>query len=120
MKINIIADLSKPTEIIPRLFTALSEHAHFTISDIPDDSADVNYFSLYVLYPKEGYTKTKTAALFSHKEINSPNKIKEWNRVKGLVDLRLYWSDLYASELEASGKSAKVTIFLDREKFNLS
>lgn len=118
MKIHIIADLSKPTEIIPRLFTALAEHAHFTISNIPDDNADINYFSLYLLYPKEGYTKTKTAALFSHKEINSQAKLREWNRVKELVDIRFYWSDLYKSELEQCGLSEKVTIFLDRDKFN--
>lgn len=120
MKIHIIADLSKPTDIIPRLFTALAESAHFTISDVPDDNTDINYFSLYLLYPQTPYVKTKTAALFSHKEINSPAKLKEWNRVKELVDLRFYWSDLYADELNACGKSAKVTIFLDREKFNLS
>lgn len=119
MKIHIIADLSKPTDIIPRLFTTLAEHAHFTISDMPDDSSDINYFSLYLLYPQIPYTKTKTCALFSHRELNVPSKLSEWERVAKLVDLRLTWSQLYYNDLIKHGKTEIVTPFIDREKFNL-
>jgi hypothetical protein len=118
MKIHIIADLSKPTDIIPRLFSALSEHAHFTISDSPDSSADVNYWSLYLLYPKEPYTLTKTCALFSHYETNVKSKADEWKRVAQLVDLRLTWSKLYYDDLIKYGKTVIVNPFIDRDKFN--
>lgn len=119
MKIHIICDRAETDRIIPRLYTTLANYAKFTISDVPDDKADVNYFSLYLLYPKNGYTLTKTAALFSHKEINVPSKLKEWIRVAKAVDLRLTWSDLYVSELEQYGMTRKIIPYLDRVKFDV-
>lgn len=117
MKIHIICQNYESDRIIPRLFTALAKGAKFTISDIPDDNADVNYFSLYMEYPKQVYTKTLTAALFSHKEINVPSKLAQWYRVAELVDIRFYWSNLYKNELEQYGVSRKIIPFLDRNKF---
>jgi len=119
LKIHIICDRTESDRIIPRLYTTLAHHAKFTISESPDPHADVNYFSLYLLYPKAGYHETKTAALFSHKELNVPSKLKEWNRVAKAVDLRLYWSDLYREELEQYGKCAKIIPYLDRTKFDV-
>lgn len=119
MKIHIICSNYQTDRIIPRLFNALATGAKFTISDEPDDNADVNYFSLYMDYPKQVYAKTLTAALFSHKEVNVPSKLKEWIRVAQLVDIRFYWSDLYRADLEQYGKSVKVTPCLDRQKFDI-
>ena len=119
MKVHIVCDRLEEDRIIPRLYTTLSDATHFSISETPDDKADINYFSLYLLYPKEGYTKTKTAALFSHKEINVPAKLKEWERVARSVDLRLTWSDLYMSDLEQYGMTRKIIPYLDRNKFNV-
>lgn len=118
MKIHIICDRTDSTRIIPRLFTSLAEQAKFTIGETPDDKADINYFSLYLLYPKEGYTKTKTAALFSHYEHNVPSKAKEWERVAKAVDLRLTWTEKYKAILKQYGQTEIVLIGLDRGKFN--
>ena len=101
------------------MFNALAQKAHFTISDIPDDNADVNYFSLYLEYPKEGYTKTKTAALFSHREDSVKAKLSEWQRVANAVDLRLTWSKLYYDDLMQYGDTKIVTSFIDLEMFNI-
>jgi hypothetical protein len=120
MKIHIISNEyeTNPDQVISRMFLELAKNAHFTIGTEPDDNADVNYFSLYLLYPKSPYTKTKTAALFSHKEENSPAKAKEWDRVAKLVDLRLCWAEKYKRELEQFGLTRIVIAPLDHEKFN--
>lgn len=118
MKIHVVCSNYESDRIIPRMFNALAQKAHFTISDVPDDTAQINLFSLYLEYPKIPYTLTKTAAMFSHYEKDVKSKADEWNRVAKLVDIRLYWSDLYKENLEQYGLSAKVTPFIDREKFN--
>lgn len=121
MKIHIINSdyLANPTQVISRLFLELAKNAKFTISLEPDDNADLNYFSLYLLYPKNGYKLTKTAALFSHLETNNPSKAKEWNRVAQAVDLRLTWSKLYYDQLVKYGQTAIVIPPLDTEKFKI-
>jgi len=118
VKIHIVCSNYLEDRIIPRMFTDLSSVAHFTISDIPDDNADVNYFSLYLDYPKEGYSKTKTAALFSHREDNVKSKLLEWQRVANAVDLRFTWSKKYYDDLIQYGDTKIVTPYIDRIKFN--
>lgn len=119
MRIHIVTDRIDSDRIISRLAQTLADYTHFSISETPDDTADLNYFVLYLLYPKEGYNKTLTAALFSHKEVNVPSKLKEWERVAKVVDLRLYWSNIYKNDLEQYGKTAKIIPYLDRNKFNV-
>lgn len=117
MRIHIVTDRIDSDRIISRLAQTLADYTHFSISETPDDSAQLNYFVLYLLYPKEGYKKTMTAALFSHKEVNVPSKLKYWDYVAKEVDLRLTWSNLYISELEQYGMTRKIIPHLDREKF---
>lgn len=119
MKIHIVCSNYLEDRIIPRMFKDLSKHAHFTISEIPDDNVDVNYFSLYLEYPKEGYTKTKTAALFSHKETNVKSKLDRWNDVAKQVDLRLTWSKKYYDDLIQYGDTRIVTPYINLELFKL-
>lgn len=120
MKIHIIANEieTNPTHVISRIFLDLAKNAKYTISEQPDDFADINYFSLYLLYPKENYVRTPTAALFSHKEENSKAKIQEWERVAQSVDIRLCWAEKYEKELKKYGATFIVTPYLDRIKFN--
>lgn len=119
MKIHVVCSNYLEDRIIPRMFKDLANHAHFTISDKPDDNADVNYFSLYLEYPKEGYTVTKTAALFSHREDKVKAKLSEWERVAKEVDLRLTWSKLYYDDLIQYGDTKIVTPYIDLELFKL-
>lgn len=101
------------------MFQDLAKGANFTISDKPDDTADLNYFSLYLEYPKEGYKVTRTAALFSHREDNVKTKLAEWSRVASDVDLRLTWSKIYYYDLLNYGETHIVTPYIDLEKFKL-
>lgn len=119
MKVHIVCSRLETGRIIPRLARQLAQDAHFTISEKPDDKADINYFLIYLEYPKNGYTKTKTAALFSHKEENEPSKAKEWERVAKAVDVRLTWTQKYLKDLEQYGESYIVIPPIDRVKFNV-
>lgn len=119
MKIHIVCSNYESDRIIPRMFKDLANKAHFTISGEPDDTAQINYFSLYLEYPKEGYTKTKTAALFSHREDNNKVKLSEWSRVANEIDLRLTWSKLYYDDLIKYGDTRIVTPYINLDEFKI-
>lgn len=108
MDINIVWNTSKPG-IITRLATALQKETGWTISKPPRDSADLNYFMLYISIGQQStYTKTKTAAWFTHLELNRPNKQDWWNTAAARVDLRLTSARQYGPMLEVFGETALV------------
>lgn len=117
VKINIVVNSSLLET--DRILSRLAKDLPYTIKSIPDDNADINYFFPYMEYPKEGYTKTKTAAWFTHLDKNVSNKVKTWERVAKAVDLRLTSALIYQQMLEQYGVTRIVTPSLDHNLFNL-
>lgn len=107
MDINIVWNIAKPG-IITRLATALQKETGWTISHRPRDDADLNYFMLYIMIGQTLYTKTKTAAWFTHYELTRPNKQQWWKDAAERVDLRLTTARQYLSMLQEYGQTALV------------
>lgn len=107
MDINIVWNAAKPG-IITRLALALQKETGWTLSHRPRDSADLNYFMLYIMVGQTPYDKTKTAAWFSHYELTRPQKQDWWNTAASRVDLRLTSARQYVPMLESEGRTALV------------
>ena len=120
MKIHIVCSRLEADRILPRLAKSLAANAGYSISETPDDNADLTYLLIYLEYPKNGYYKTKTAALFSHLEENDLSKAQEWERVAKEVDIRTTWAKQYYEKLINYGVTFIVTPPLDSEKFSIA
>lgn len=107
MDINIVWNTSK-SGVITRLAIALQKETGWSLSSRPRDTADLNYFMLYIMIGQTPYDKTKTAAWFSHFELNRPNKQEWFNTAAARVDLRLTSARLYVPMLEVFGETALV------------
>jgi glycosyltransferase involved in cell wall biosynthesis len=66
----------------------------------PTSEVDINYFFPYYAY--KGYNKTKTAAMFTHREEHSKfqHRRNQWDRTAKEVDLRIPMSKTYAKILK--------------------
>jgi hypothetical protein len=119
MKIHVVCQDYQSNQILARLARILTK-AKFTISDKPDDTAQLNSFFPYLTYNDfTGYDKTKTAAWFTHRDIGRAGKETRWNSTAKDMDLRLTSAELYKKELLDFGPTEIVTVPLDRNKFSL-
>lgn len=118
MKVHIVSRDYKSNQILARLVKILAEQRGFTVADVPDDNADINYFFPYLEWDKyRGYRNTKTAAWFTHKDVGRPEKELMWDEAAQAVDLRTTSAVLYQKQLQKFGKTEIVTVPLDRKKF---
>lgn len=119
MKIHIVCRDHTSDQILARLAAELATDAAFSIGPIPDPQADLNYYVPYLEWESfKDFKATPTAAWFTHRDDNRPEKVVTWTDCARAVNLRTTSAKLYVSELEAYGPTALVTTPLDRDKFS--
>ena len=120
MKIHIIATRLEADRILPRLVNLLAEGTNWTVSDKPDENADLNYFLPYLeLDNHKSFNATKIAAWFTHKDISIPAKVKLWDDAAKRCDIRLTSAKMYYEDLKKYGPTFIVRPPLDRSKFDI-
>jgi hypothetical protein len=118
MKIHIICTRLEADRIVPRLANLLAQGTNWTISEVPDETADLNYFFPYLeLDNHKSFNATKIAAWFSHKDYAQPKKVTSWDNAAKRCDIRTTSAKKYFSELEKYGPTFIVSPPLDRNKF---
>lgn len=111
MNVNIVLRNSG-THIIPRMMQWLADGNGWTISDKPDESADVNYYATYLAWDLHDHPNTLTAAWFTHHEDGTPWKVKQWEQASYYIDAPLVTAPLYCAYLE---KAQVITPGIDRD-----
>jgi len=92
--------------IIPRQMRYLAEATGWTMSELPDFDADLNYYAPYIALGRRGHAQP-SAALFTHYEPRT-RKAAIWDAAKHVVDLRLGYAQQYIDALEPFGPVAKL------------
>lgn len=119
MHIHIISRDYKSNRILSRLAQILAAQRGFTIADIPNNEADINYFFPYLECDKSrGFNATRTAGWFTHQDTARQEKVSMWEMAARDVDLRLTSAVMYQTQLEKFGPTSLVTVPLDRDKFS--
>lgn len=93
MNVNIV--LWQDKHIIPRMAEWLNEAYGWTISNAPDNSADVNYYLPYLKWEHHDHPPTKTAAWFTHFEKGTEWKEDKWDHASMWIDKPLVTTDIY-------------------------
>lgn len=118
MKCHIIAQRLEADRILPRLANMLSDNTNWSISDSPDEHADLNYFLPYLELDRfKSFNATPIMAWFSHYEENVPDKQKIWLDAAKRCDVRLTSARKYYDMLIEFGPTFIVTPPLDTSKF---
>lgn len=121
MKIHIVARDTTSTHILARLAATLLTNPAFSVGDSPDPRADANLFFPYLEWDRfRTFAATPTAAWFSHKDLDRPEKVQVWDACAQTVTLRLTSAPLYIPELDTAGPTRLVAPPLDRELFQPS
>ena len=118
MKIHIIAQRLDKDRILPRLANMLADGTNWSISEEPDESADLNYFFPYLeleRFPE--FNSTPIAAWFTHIDYAQPEKVEMWNRAAKRCDIRLTSARKYYNELKQYGATHLVTPPVDFSMF---
>ncbi len=95
-------------DIIARLMNSLAQGTGWPISKEPDLKADINYFGLYIQVgqsPQVVRQLKKTAAYFSHYEIQRQDKIDWWNIAASKVNIRTTVASQYVDILKKTGET---------------
>jgi hypothetical protein len=95
-------------DIIARLMNSLAEGTGWEISKEPNPKADINYFALYIQVgqsPNVVHQLKKTAAYFSHYEVQRKDKMGLWNIAASKVDIRTTVAAQYVDMLKKTGET---------------
>lgn len=103
--------------IIPRMASWLAETLDWSLSNHPRKNAELNYYMPYTAFNKRLAPPTQTAAWFTHLEISSRGKVRQWREAAKLVDLRCTTSGLYFGDLSQKGETAKLAPGIDTNLF---
>lgn len=118
MKIHIIAQRLEADRILPRLANLLADKTNWTISDSPDEFADINLFLPYLELDRfRNFDKTPVICWFTHYEDNVEDKAKIWEWAAKKSDVRLTSALKYYNMLIKYGPTYIVTPPLDHSKF---
>lgn len=96
--------------ILRRLAETLADGTGWTLSENPDQGADLNYFSCYIEYAEKftDWHLTPVAAWFTHYEEGTPFKEFWWDLATEQVDLRVTSAPMYAEMLSRYGPTELV------------
>lgn len=97
MKVHIV--IWQDNHIIPRMAEWLVEHNGWTMSERPDNSADINYYLPYLQWNTDNHPQTMTAAWFTHFEEGTDWKVKKWYAAAQAIDFPLITTNLYQGML---------------------
>lgn len=117
MNIHIVCSRLDADRVLPRLARSLAEGTSWSIAEIPSDTAKLNYFFPYLELQKKQWTKTKSAAWFTHKDTNAQAKANLWDDVAARVDLRTLTAGVYRQDLEQHGSVSMMRPIVERDRF---
>lgn len=121
MRIHIIAQRLEKERILPRLANQLARDNSYTISEEPDETADINYFFPYLELERfKTFEATPIAAWFTHIDYAQPEKVRMWNEAAERCDLRLTSARKYYEELKKYGATELATPPLDLNMFTIA
>lgn len=95
-------------DIIARLMNSLADGTGWEISKEPSPKADINYFGLYIQVgqsPNAVRQLKKTAAYFSHYEVQRKDKMDWWHIAASKVDIRTTVAAQYVDMLKKTGET---------------
>jgi hypothetical protein len=113
MNVHIVCARLAADRVLPRLARTLAEVTGWTIAELPNPQAKLNYFFPYLELQRKSYNVTPTAAWFTHKDTENPDKIRIWERVGREVGLRTLTAGIYKSSLDCYGTVAMVRPAID-------
>ena len=107
MKVHVICSNPEGDSILPRISRYLRDYIGWSLSEQPDQKADLNLFVPYIDYSERfpEWNKTKTAAYFSHHDTIKLQKSEWWRHAAERVDLRICTAQRYADEIAHNGRT---------------
>lgn len=115
MKVNMV--LWKDKHIVPRMAQWLADRNGWTISEEPDNSADVNYYLPYLKWDMKNQPDTLTAAWFTHYEYGTRWKEQHWRQAATFIDTQLITTPIYAAPQFDLDRYQVITPGVDRDIF---
>ena len=119
MKVHIVCDRPEKDRVIPRLARYLRDLNGWTLSKKPDPDASCNVFMPYIPLAQRfaGWDQTATAAYFSHRDSQNPDKAAWYDGTAGEVGLRVTVSQWDAERLGYYGLTLTAKPPVERERF---
>jgi hypothetical protein len=122
LDVNIVCRNFESDRVIPRFSRYLSDILGWELTSRPIMGAVIYYLSAYFEYQlirNEISRSSKMAAYFTHKEENPPNNAKArlFDRVGGLVDLRIITALMYSEDLINFGDTVQINPPVERSSF---
>ena len=117
MNVHIICNRLYADRILPRLARALAQATGWTIADVPNPDAKINYFFPYLELQHKDWKDTKSAAWFTHRDTSNKDKAALWDRVASQVMLRTVTARMYLPWLEPHGKTDVVRPAVELDRF---
>lgn len=123
-EVNVLCRNFQDDRVIPRFSRYLADLLGWDLTSWPRPGADVYYLSGYFEHNfmiKDLPKGAKIAAYFTHKEEMPPGnaKARMFDRVAGLVDLRIATAGIYASQLLNFGATAQIAPPVERSRFTI-
>jgi len=122
LDVNVVCRNYREDRVIPRFSRYLCDFLGWELSGKPIKGADVYYLSGYFeiqMLPQN--FAAPMAAYFTHKEVDPPGNAKArlFDRVAGLVDLRVVTASMYAVEVMEHGFTTKINPPVERHRFTI-
>jgi len=112
MKVRIVTPYSvNSNSIIARLARHFTKYNGWPMRPVPHPRAVVNLFMPYTQWRFEKFTRTPTAAWFTHKERPETEHgapLRRWEMAAKAVDLRVTPARLYLEELAECGRAVQI------------
>lgn len=115
MKVHIVCKNLDADRVLPRLAKMLADGTGWSLSEKPNQRADINYFFPYLNYAK---TKGKTAAWFTHYDENTA-KAQRWDDAAANVDLRITSAPIYMPILQPYGAAEYIPLPVEDRFFKV-
>lgn len=116
MNVHIVAARLNADRVLPRLARTLSAETGWTLGEAPNPKAQLNYFFPYLELQRRQW-EGRSAAWFTHKDTQNPQKAALWNDVAARVDLRTLTAGIYGPDLVEHGPLAMVRPAVELDNF---
>lgn len=119
MNVHIVTPDWESDWIIARLVAHLLKAYGWSVSKLPDESADCNIFFPYLEWRHTKIKSTLTAAWFTHREENWPVKAAQWDDAAKHLSLRMTPAKKYLVGLAQYGLSVQIYHPVELDMFRI-
>jgi len=109
VKVHIVLEDMREDWVIYRLAKYLSDQNGWTMGQSPAAWADCNLFFPYLCWRFSQWTRTASAAFFTHLESGNSLKEGSWQECAKRVSLRVTMAEQYVARLEEYGPTINIT-----------